>query len=860
MTFISFSLGLSPRGNGPLLISFIFVYTLIRVGAQQAPSALSSPSSAAPTPYPTWSDCVSMISFCRPWSEFIGQTHHTETVRIPCEVCVTMEEFAHGELIDLEGGLDIEGRLLLPDGTSLTLRTPYIFVQGELFMRSTKKIDGNPDIKVIMTGTEDAIFYPHARNKVELEYENNNPENGFNVGKKAILVAGGKIDIQGFPEYATTWENAIHILRDVPPTPEEYPRPPISSGCISTFLSESDGQMIMVKNNTWHHLFDMNQFCDVEPKITYTFTSRIRLVNKKLNGERSQCSSRGRSCALLSLFRTTGAVDVIHKRSIAFYRKREEIADGEWFDFNGEFTLTQGQVRTFSHIIFDLLEEDVDIEVSSFEIGLPAEAVQFECNSDYLPENNTQTVTAKNNTSHQYFNINENTANFCNIQSRRTYLFKSKIRLVNKKLNGARSECSITGDKCVGLSLFRTDIHGQTYLRQMALMSPSEAVSDGEWFTFQGEISLNEVQSKYYDKVVLDIPEEEIDIEVMNFQIISPPIEGYPDENSVCDNLAVNGDAERDNFPFPMKSLLSDSTLVVKQEENGNSYFHLGGRTKWWSSLTFDLTPGCLVDNSIYHFSARIWIHSDLPIKSAAILKVTNPDKTFFFKMIKLCPLSSESIGWIDCNVDVIFDERFFTASKVQFLLSPQDGSLDDIDMDDISFSFVRGTQQTIKFSQNVTNAWAPGAAVLVTSQTFNWDEEQLLEIESVDEQGNVKFTRNFMSPVSLEEEPEYAGEFALLSRNIVFEIEYDDTEEPYHGGHLMIYKTPHCIGIEGRPSFECDGHAHRIEGVAFYHFGQEGIRSRYVSVSLSFFNIYYPSKHSKPLINLISPSFFSSS
>lgn len=71
-----------------------------------------------------------------------------------------MDEFKNGEVIDLQGGLDIEGRLEVPDGTNLTIRTPYIFVQGEFQMRSSKLIDGNPAIKVIMTGTEDIFFFP----------------------------------------------------------------------------------------------------------------------------------------------------------------------------------------------------------------------------------------------------------------------------------------------------------------------------------------------------------------------------------------------------------------------------------------------------------------------------------------------------------------------------------------------------------------------------------------------------------------------------------------------------------------------------------------------------------------------------
>lgn len=155
-----------------------------------------------------------------------------------------MEEFTNGELIDLPGGLDIHGQLHIPDGTSLTLRTKFIFVQGELMMRSTKTIDGNANIKVIMIGTEDCLFYPHPRNKVRMPWIEGHQQDHINAGKKAILVAGGQIDIRGFPEYSTTWENAIHVERENPPMALDFPRPQMENACISNYVTD---QTILAK-------------------------------------------------------------------------------------------------------------------------------------------------------------------------------------------------------------------------------------------------------------------------------------------------------------------------------------------------------------------------------------------------------------------------------------------------------------------------------------------------------------------------------------------------------------------------------------------------------------------------------------
>ena len=679
---------LSLRSRIPVLLVVYCTFLLNHVDAQRRTNPTPVPTSVPtatptlsviPSSFPTWSDCVSMVQSCQPWSSVIGSTNQTEKVTIPCEVCVTMEEFTNGEVIDLQGGLDIEGILRLPDGTKLTMRTPFIFVQGELYMEALKKIDGNVSIKVIMTGTDDVFFIPHVRNKVKIPVYRRDPLLGYPFGKKVILVAGGKIDIRGFPEYAPTWEHPLHVARQLPPTTNDFVLPEFKN----------------------------------------------------------------------------------------------------------------------------------------------------ECKTELLNANETS-VLAKHAEGYEFFDVKDDES-YCNLIPDKKYLFSARLRLISRKAGGESSECSSTGRKCVSLRMTRTSVGDIMYNNTLASMSPDEAAPDEQWFNFQGEIIFNKNQTENYDDVYFEISEEDVDIEIQSFEIITPPHAGYPKKNNVCRNLAINGDAERDVYPFPMRSFLKDTKVQVREDENGNHYFHLGDRSEFWSSLTFDVTNDCLRDQHLYHFSARIRINSDEPVRSVAYLKVIrNNEDNFFFKRIKLCRESSKLIGWIDCSADVIFDERFVDAKQVHFLLSPQNNSTDDIDMDDISFTFLRSEDQPVRFSENVTHAWSPGAEVIVASQTFNWDEEQILHIESVDDTGTVRFEENFMSPPSKEEEPEYAGEFALLSRNIVFDAEDDDEDNPYHGGHLMIYKTPHCSGR--RASWACDGYTHHIEGALFTHFGQEGEKDRFVS------------------------------
>ena len=66
--------------------------------------------------------------------------------------------------------------------------------------------------------------------------------------------------------------------------------------------------------------------------------------------------------------------------------------------------------------------------------------------------------------------------------------------------------------------------------------------------------------------------------------------------------------------------------------------------------------------------------------------------------------------------------------------------------------------------------------------------------------------------PSTFEDNPNYAVEVALLSRNIVFEGAPDDSND-LHGAHLMVFLT-------GTPQL--------LQGVEFRNFGQQGNIARY--------------------------------
>jgi G8 domain len=132
---------------------------------------------------------------CGTWSSRFGtKTSHTERIIVPCGECIVMDHTATANL-ELLGGIDIIGKLVFLDGYKLNLSSTIIVVQGELQITSTKPVNGIPDIKFTMIGNDNAITFTPAD-------VNTNACKGVStcsVGKKGIIVAGGKVTSKLLP-------------------------------------------------------------------------------------------------------------------------------------------------------------------------------------------------------------------------------------------------------------------------------------------------------------------------------------------------------------------------------------------------------------------------------------------------------------------------------------------------------------------------------------------------------------------------------------------------------------------------------------------------------------------------------------
>jgi G8 domain len=128
-------------------------------------------------------------STCKSWSSTFGTNSSISTrVTIPCGECVVMDH-ANGNLA-LLGGLDIIGKLIFPDGYRLNLTSTMIVVQGELEMIASKPVDGIPNVKFTMIGSDGSLTFT----PVDVNTKACKGVTTCSVGKKGIVVAGGKVN------------------------------------------------------------------------------------------------------------------------------------------------------------------------------------------------------------------------------------------------------------------------------------------------------------------------------------------------------------------------------------------------------------------------------------------------------------------------------------------------------------------------------------------------------------------------------------------------------------------------------------------------------------------------------------------
>lgn len=237
---------------------------------------------------------------CLPWASMNFSV--TEEVFIPCGVCVTMEDFTKGEKLTLSKGINVEGRWHFPQNVRIVIQTAHIFIQGKLTITSQHIVQGpgTEKVKFIMMGDEDQLLVPNTQNAHLCGGE------GYacNVGPRAIVVAGGQVDIVGLMNGCPSWvrladSNSAHGSYTLDPDVVTKSWQMVGHMCnnladVNPFWSYSPQQTITRiydpsdnayyykisgRNAPWSSIsFNINPHCAV-PGHVYTFQSKVLLLS-----------------------------------------------------------------------------------------------------------------------------------------------------------------------------------------------------------------------------------------------------------------------------------------------------------------------------------------------------------------------------------------------------------------------------------------------------------------------------------------------------------------------------------------------------------------------------------------------------
>jgi len=348
----------------------------------------------------TKDDCVS-------WKEIFGDVpQQNNEIVIPCGECVNLDVEGPLELVQ---GLNIIGKLII--SKPIDINTPYVVVQGELHIISKKQWDGTQDITITLTGTSDNYVMLADSNMDTMHSK------GCKIGKKAFVVAGGKLLIDGLPsvDYETpTWvhlqdtmtsqstSNKISIIEAYPGVvdlPEECnadgtlidedfsnPSKPSSAYHVESSLGSSyvytENSLKVLKRSDVSHgpVFDLIEVMKcIKPDVRYQVNARVRTYQEGADPneiQESDCSANGSGCLdiIFEWKRENGSTDrdyPYHEEESYGWRYGEEITISETITFD-EDMIDSSNIHSIFH--FYGLEANVVIEVYEFQLKLAPES------------------------------------------------------------------------------------------------------------------------------------------------------------------------------------------------------------------------------------------------------------------------------------------------------------------------------------------------------------------------------------------------------------------------------------------------------------------------------------------------------
>jgi hypothetical protein len=207
-----------------------------------ADRTMDSDHSASFQPLPCNKDLESDSPCALLWSEVFPTSiidALTGPAKIKCGTCVKLDNVTGS--VSIPTGLNIEGKLLIDsadyysegqgDG-GVTIKIPFVLVQGILEIKSDRPVSPTDSTELVKIVLDDSSLKAGAEvldlsQHVHLHNTDFCKMRSCSVGKKPIIVAGGKLDIEALPAACPSWTSLQDVETRPITIPDEgtYPSP-----------------------------------------------------------------------------------------------------------------------------------------------------------------------------------------------------------------------------------------------------------------------------------------------------------------------------------------------------------------------------------------------------------------------------------------------------------------------------------------------------------------------------------------------------------------------------------------------------------------------------------------------------------
>jgi len=731
------------------------------------------------------------------------------SVRLGCGKCYRVDQTGD---VSIPGGLNIEGRLTVPTNAKVTITTPFIFVQGELIARDDQVVAADTtSLQIILTGQTERTLQPHEANAAKC------PPGGCPVGNKAIVVAGGKLSIDGYAANGGECPTWLHLTDIDAPSPDT-----------STLVTPADSYYLT-------------------PAESATTIARRAQARARQEEEEVEVDAAGAASTS-----STGQRRLEHCPAILI----DEHFDTA--DCTGPCQLNTRLPDGFH----------------GWKGGWGSTA---SLTSDGALRISNRTIATGSMVQGPEYDLGHYKS--CLLEGEK-YLFSAKVRLYKEdgtsSLCGSRDpSLGVTWEHCPHLRAWAANDRGHDRSRSdKAWISPEAAKPDGEWMHLEKSIDFNELYSysetpetALYELLKIRVKEEDVVMEIDDVYFGKPPTKGgvsptngepstrvdvFPDltDPAVCDDLVVgDGTAESARFAFPFysndrwrgRSLTIEEEVSRVDNSTTNKFYRLGYRESHGSSLNFQMIPGCITHGSLYTFSGKFRLNQPGVVKDPYIeilAKKEGQSEKWIWLTDKgdfsLGGHSGDVNGWTKVEFGVTFTEEFASYDSYEFWLRTYGNEAHyndlarrhlypELDFDDLSFTRNHGPIRGLVVPNTIDGCWGDNTDVLVTSHTTANKDQQVRTITAIESpdgpDGNrvLVLDRSILNAPSLATDPDTAVEVALLNRNIRFDVDAVDQgqyngnqrSDMPQGGHLVVMNTPTVV--------------QQLSGVQFSRFGQMG-------------------------------------